>query len=137
MLFILKINKPSSEHQNWKTNCFRHARSYRGPLPKRTLFFGKFLFYSGIIPWEALIKAILWQRNQRPKIGEIAKSWGWLDDDELTLTSRNRNLAEPIGSSAVRLKLLNEGQLRMLLIRQQKLQKPFGANSSRSTGTLP
>jgi len=99
---------------------------YRGPVPKRKLFFGQFLFYSGAIPWEALIKAILWQRNQRPKIGDIAKSWGWLNERDIELAFRSRNLAEPIGSAAVRLNLLNEIQVKMLLIRQQKLQKPFG-----------
>ena len=38
---------------------------YRGALPHRRLLLGEFLFYSGLINWDSLIKAIVWQRRQR------------------------------------------------------------------------
>jgi len=126
---VSKETKPRSSVRKPSTTEREHRPSgtyYRGAVPNRKLFFGQFLFYSGAIPWEALIKAIVWQRNQRPKLGDLAKTWGWLDDEDLDTVTAKRNVFEPIGMAAVRLNLLNEGQVKMLLSRQQKLQKPFG-----------
>jgi len=52
-----------------------YSKYYRGPLPTRPLQFGLFLYYLGIIPFNAVISAITWQRRQRPVLGEIAKRW--------------------------------------------------------------
>jgi len=99
---------------------------YRGLMPRRRLMLGEFLFYGGFIPWEALIKGIVWQRRQRPRFGDMAKRWGWLDDSEISEGFSHRRLGEPLGQSLQRLGLLSEIQLGALITKQRGLQKPLG-----------
>lgn len=99
---------------------------YSGPIPSRKLPLGQFLFYSGEIPWEALIKAIVWQRNQRPRLGDIAKQWGWLAEQDVLYALRKRTLGEPIGETLVRHGLLSRAQLDTIIRRQRQMQRPFG-----------
>jgi len=103
-----------------------HGNYYRGPMPFRRLPIGQFLFYAGEISWESLIKAIVWQRNQRPRMGDIAKKWGWLREPEILFALKRRRLGEPIGEALVRHELLSRAQLEVLLRTQRNLQKPFG-----------
>ncbi len=114
----------SQEH----TGHQRHHRGsyYKGKLPSRKLLFGQFLFYSGAVSWEALIKAIVWQRNQRPRIGELAKRWGWVSQEDIRKAIRSRELGEPLGEAMIRLNLLSRAQLSTVLASQRTLQKPFG-----------
>jgi hypothetical protein len=99
---------------------------YRGSIPSRKLPLGQFLFYSGEIPWEALIKAIVWQRNQRPRLGDIARQWGWLVEQDVLYALRRRTLGEPIGETLVRHGLLSRAQLDAIIKRQRQMQRPFG-----------
>ncbi|MFC1770032.1 DnaJ domain-containing protein [Nitrospirota bacterium] len=99
---------------------------YKGRVPSRKLMIGEYLFYNGSIPWEALIKAIVWQRNQRPRLGEIARQWGWLTREQGKKIIKERNLGEPVGETLVRTGILNRTQLRTLISSQRKSQKPFG-----------
>lgn len=99
---------------------------HRGPMPSRHLPLGQFLFYAGEISWESLIKAIVWQRNQRPRMGDIAKKWGWLREPEIIYALKRRKLGEPIGEALVRHKLLSGAQLEVLVRTQRRMQKPFG-----------
>jgi len=104
----------------------RQGNFYSGRVPERGLPLGQFLFYSGKISWEALIKAIIWQRKQRPKVGEIAKGWGLLSDEQIMSLITNRKPGEPLGEAAVRLRLLKPHQVNTLLFYQKRLQRPFG-----------
>jgi hypothetical protein len=99
---------------------------YKGRLPARKLLLGEYLFYSGTIPWEALIKAIVWQRKQRPRLGEIARQWGWVTREQGQRIIKERNPGEPVGETLVRIKILSRTQLNALVTSQRKLQKPFG-----------
>jgi len=99
---------------------------YRGEVPSRKLLFGQFLFYAGEVSWEALIKAIVWQRNQRPRIGDIAQKWGWATSEGIKAAMEQRQLGEHLGESLVRLRLLSLAQLKSLLNKQRTMQRPFG-----------
>lgn len=99
---------------------------YRGKIPEFQLLFGQYLFYGGHVSWESLVRAIIWQRKQRPRIGELARQWGWLTEEQLLHAWRNREYGEHIGEAAIRMKYLEEIQLRTLLYRQRKMQRPFG-----------
>ncbi len=98
----------------------------RGPLPMRPLQFGLFLYYQGIIPFGAMISAIAWQRRQRPTVGEIAKSWGWLNDNNISTIINYRNGIQKFGERAEQLGLLNPLQVRTLLFHQRSRQKQLG-----------
>lgn len=99
---------------------------YRGPLPKRPLMLGHFFYYSGIASWRTIVQALIWQRGQRPKIGEVSRRLGLLDEEEIATILRRRSHCHPFGEAARRLGLLDEEQLRQLLQAQKRLQRRFG-----------
>ena len=98
---------------------------YQGPIPDCPLLFGRFLYYAGQTSWQTIIKALLWQRRQRPRFGEIGCGFGWLSEEtnQDILASRP---AGPFGQMAVRSGFLTEAQARLILFRQQRLQRKFG-----------
>lgn len=95
-------------------------------VPDRALRFGEFLYYSGVIPWRALINALAWQRRQRPRIGEIAQRWRWCTEVELMELLRGRRLGERVGEVLLRRGLISPFQLDVLLWQQRKIQKRIG-----------
>ena len=102
------------------------SKPQRGPLPTRPLQFGLFLYYLGVIPFNAVIAAIVWQRRQRPIIGEIAKKWGWLDENKINQIINHRGGAFKFGERAEKLGLLSPLQVRTLLFHQRSRQKQMG-----------
>lgn len=103
-----------------------HGKFYRGPLPARPLQFGLFLYYLGIIPFNAVISAITWQRKQRPILGDIAKRWGWLNDEQIKQILGHRCGAHKFGERAENLGLLTSLQIRAMLLHQRSQQKQMG-----------
>ena len=91
--------------------------------PLRT---GEFLYYSKVISWKLLISAIVWQRQQRERVGEIAQRWGWLSEYQLLQVAAGRVLGERIGEVLLRNNWLTPFQLRTLLHYQRKSQQPIG-----------
>lgn len=98
---------------------------YQGPLPLRNLLFGHFLYYSGRINWRTIAHALIWQRVNRPRLGEIGRRFGWLNEDDVVRVINNE-LQQPFGASAVMMGLLSESQLNLLVFQQKSLQKRFG-----------
>ncbi|MBU0483009.1 MAG: molecular chaperone DnaJ [Proteobacteria bacterium] len=99
---------------------------YQGPMPHRKLLFGHFMYYSGLIDWRTIVKALVWQRSQRPRLGEIGCRLGWLTEEDVLVILRNRGFLELFGQSAINHKLLNKKQLSVLVEQQKILQKKFG-----------
>lgn len=99
---------------------------YRGKLPARTLLLGEFLFYAGAVSWEALIRAIVWQRRQRPRLGEMASRRGWVGRGKARAVALEKGPGTPMGKALVDCGLLNRGQVRFLLRNQRHLQKNLG-----------
>lgn len=100
---------------------------YSGPLPNRRLLLGHFLYYSGIASWRMVVQALVWQRTQRPRLGELGQRFGLLQEEEIAVILRSRTILEPFGASAVGMGYLTEAQLQMLILHQKRLQKKFGA----------
>lgn len=121
--------KPAREKKK-NPGSFSHIRSfekkYRGTIPARKLRIGHYLYFSGLISWESLIKALVWQRRQRPRLGEIGRSLGWLSSRDIRKILSNRSSSTPFGRTAVRLDLLSESQLTILLSRQNRMKKKIG-----------
>jgi hypothetical protein len=111
-----------------KTNSGKGFAShfYSGQMPQWHLLLGRFLYYSGQISWDTLIKAITWQRLQRPVIGQLAFKTGILDCDGIERIIRLRKIGERFGECALRLGFLNSSQLKILLKRQAGMQQPIG-----------
>ncbi|WP_072906157.1 hypothetical protein [Malonomonas rubra] len=118
---------PAYTHPKRKRQDRPYSKYYRGPLPNRPLQFGLYLYYLGIIPFNAVISAITWQRKQRPVLGDIAKRWGWLDDEQIKQILNYRCTGvHKFGERAEHLGLLKPLQVRALLMHQRSQQKQMG-----------
>jgi hypothetical protein len=117
-------SKQSQRHDPPKTHPHKH--SSRGPLPARPLQFGTYLYYLGAIPFKTLINAITWQRRQRPSLGEIAKRWGWLNNEQISAIIFHRGGSKRFGEKAETLGLLNASQVRTMLYYQRTRQRQLG-----------
>lgn len=87
---------------------------------------GEFLFYSGVISWESLIKAIVWQRRQRPKLGRIASEKGWILPGQARFAALKKKAGTPIGEALIHLGLLERWQVDALVWRQRRMQSALG-----------
>ena len=99
---------------------------YHGPLPNRRLLLGHFLYYSGIASWRMVVQALVWQRTQRPRLGELGQRFGLLHEEEIRHILRGKTLFEPFGTSAVAQGYLTEAQLQLLIYQQKRLQRKSG-----------
>ena len=101
-------------------------RNTPGHLPRRPLQFGLFLYHLKIIPFNEMVAAVIWQRQQRPKLGEIGRSWGWLDDNKIRTILTSRYGLAKFGEKAERLGILTPQQIRTMLFFQRSKQPPMG-----------
>jgi hypothetical protein len=95
-------------------------------MPSRRLLFGQYLYYAGHISFSTLIKAIVWQRLQRPSVGAIAVSWGWMEGGNIIDILRRRKYGEKFGACALRCGYLSECQILRLLDKQKTVQPLVG-----------
>ncbi len=104
------------------------ARQEHSPLelPKRHLEAGLYLYYRGVISYAEMIEALVWQRRQRPIIGNIAESWGWLKSVDVQAVNRYHGRRGRFGARAVALGFLTPFQVQVLLRHQRQAQKLFG-----------
>ena len=100
---------------------------YRGNVPRRTLQIGQFLYYRGKISFNALISALLWQRKQRPSIGDIALHWGMLDREGVNRIFNSCGKPRLFGEKAVELGLLTVFQVNTILLYQRSQQHRLGS----------
>ncbi len=98
----------------------------RKPLPFRCLELGRFLYYQGMISYEELISALVWQRRQRPAVGDIALRWGWLNASAIERILGTTMPAGRFGEKAVGLGLLSLFQVNTLLYYQRSQQEKLG-----------
>lgn len=109
-----------------KTSSVKVEPLYTGRMPSRRLLFGQYLYYAGHVSLSTLIKAIVWQRLQRPSVGAIAVSWGWLEGGDIVDILRCRRYGEKFGECAFRLGRLSRYQLARLLEKQKQVQPLIG-----------
>lgn len=102
-----------------------HAAFHR--VPERSLEFGQYLYNRGLVTYQQLIEALVWQRQQRPSIGELAVNFGWLKSEDTDRVTRTSGTAySRFGEKAIRLGLLSSGQVQVLLRHQRTLHQKFG-----------
>lgn len=95
-------------------------------IPERTLEFGHYLYHRGLISYSEMIDALVWQRRQRPVLGELAVKLGWLKKDDARQVIRQPGSYSRFGERAIRMGLLTPGQVKALILYQRTLQKKFG-----------
>ena len=96
-------------------------------LPRRRLRLGEYLCHVRLISLRDLIEAVVWQRRQRERFGEISRRWGLLDEERSVLLLVGRAPGERIGAAARRLGLLSETEVRVVLGFQRRRQPPLGS----------
>jgi hypothetical protein len=99
---------------------------YRGEIPSRRILLGQYLYYAGYISMRQMWDAVIWQRTRRPRLGDLACQFRWLDRDDIKNILRNRRCGELFGEFARRTGLLSFYQLLVLLGRQRSLQPRIG-----------
>lgn len=99
---------------------------YEGPLPTFRVKLGLFLYYKGSIPYSAVVKALIWQRDMRPPIGDLAVAWGWLEPQFVSIIRSATELTGSFGEKAVELGLLTRSQVGVLLLHQRLMQAHIG-----------
>ncbi|NDY41664.1 J domain-containing protein [Dissulfurirhabdus thermomarina] len=99
---------------------------HRGPVPRRPLPLGLYLYYRGRVPYEAVLEALAWQALRRPRIGELAAARGWLTAAQVARVLRAARAGGRFGERAVTLGLLARAQVQRLLAEQQARQPPIG-----------
>lgn len=121
------VNTPRpGERSKGRTRAPGADHFYTGGLPRRTLLIGQVLYYSGVISWNTLIDAIVWQRRQRPLIGQLARRWRKLSDTEIQVILMERHLGEKFGECAIRSGYLTRFEVMALIGGQGRLQRPIG-----------
>jgi hypothetical protein len=103
-----------------------HERYYTGVFPTYSLKLGQFLYFACEVSWQDLVRAMRWQRDQRPAYGEIAKAWGWLTDKDIQAVRAATELPGMFGERAVALGLLTEKQAAFLVRHQHHSQPRLG-----------
>jgi len=68
----------------------------------------------------------VWQRKQRPRLGEMARQQGWLNFGDVSTVLRHSTSRNPFGKTARQLGLLSDSQIHSLVWRQKRMQKKFG-----------
>lgn len=106
----------------------RHSSDffYSGTLPRRSLLLGQYLYYSGRISWKDMIDAIVWQSEQRPKIGQLALQAGIMSSQQIVTVLSKRAGDERFASCAQRIGFLSSRQRIALIGRQRKMQRCIG-----------
>lgn len=103
-----------------------YERLYGGQVPMIRLRIGRYLYFRGVVSFQAVLEALAWQRAQRPALGALARSWGWLDDDDVQCIVRTTAVRGRFGERAVQLGLLAPWQCRELLQGQRLRQERLG-----------
>lgn len=94
-------------------------------LPRRRLPFGMFLYHQGLISYGDLAKALVWQRKQRPRLGDLSRLWGRLSEEQIRLVLAGEG--RRFGEKAVAMGLLNQFQVNTMIHYQRSRQQPLGA----------
>ncbi|MDH5299607.1 MAG: J domain-containing protein [Desulfobulbaceae bacterium] len=113
--------RPCADNPQWNIDS-----RFEGNLPNRELRLGHFLYYAGLISWRQIIQALVWQRTQRPRLGELGRRYGWLNDADVLAVLQARRPPQLFGQTAVSLGLFTEKQLQTLIWRQKFLQRKIG-----------
>jgi hypothetical protein len=101
-------------------------RYYSGIMPRRPLLFAEYLYYSGIITWESLLQAIVWQKRMKSRFGDVACRLRYLSEEQIWKIIKKRRVKEKIGDAAFRMNFLNRFQVQSILWHQTVSQKRIG-----------
>jgi hypothetical protein len=109
-----------------KTNFFDSKALFKGALPDRAMLFGHFLYYSGLVDWQTIVRALIWQRASRPRVGDIGVRFGWLARKDILTILKSGNCTDAFGRKAVAGGKLSRYQMQAILAFQKKSHRRIG-----------
>jgi hypothetical protein len=115
-------DSPESSHRD----AGRQTHGGHRPLPHRQLRLGEFLVQKGIVSPAELARALAWQREAVPRLGQIAAGWRWIGAQAVEGALADRREGEFVGALLVRHGLLTPLRLRILLRHQLRVRPPLG-----------
>ncbi len=96
-------------------------------MPQRQLRLAQYLFYSGRISSRQLVEAVVWQRNSRPLVGQLAAELGLLSAPEVERIVSHCKQGEPFCDAARRLGYITPQERRVVLAAQRRRQPLIGS----------
>ena len=118
--------KPYKHNNKSENNRNISDTVYSGIMPDYKLPLGRFMYYSGIISWQTLIKSILWQKKSYSLIGQLAIKWNMLSSAEIKWILSEKIFPEKFGEFALRNGYLTGFQIAALLGKQNSCKRPIG-----------
>ncbi len=91
---------------------------HEGNVPCCKLRFGQYLYYKKVVSWRQCMQSLLWQRKERPLIGQLAIEWNYLKAQDVISVLSLAKPGESFGETALRIRLLSQYQILALLGRQ-------------------
>ncbi len=104
----------------------KHEYFHQGEMPQKRMQLGMYLYHKGIISYQALARALAWQRSCRPPFGELAKSWGFMTEAGINATLRDVDSTGTFGDRAMALGHLRKDQRGVVVLHQLSLQPVIG-----------
>ncbi len=99
---------------------------FEGELPARPMLFGHFLYYSGLIDWHTIVRALIWQRSSRPRVGDIGVRFGWLAQKDVLSILQSGSCTDAFGEKAIAKGKLSRYQMQAILAYQKKNHRKIG-----------
>lgn len=109
-----------------KTSSFDSKALFKGQLPERPMLFGHFLYYSGLVDWQTIIRALIWQRSSRPRVGDIGVRFGWLAQQDILAILQSGHCRDAFGVKAIAEGKLTQHQVNTMLSFQKKYHRRIG-----------
>jgi hypothetical protein len=123
--------KPSGKNGSAGYNTASSAGSSRsthvpGYIPRRTLRFGQYLYYSGVLTWDQLIAGLLEQRTERVSFGKTARNLDLMSASGLKQLNRAARPGTFIGQTAEKLGLISPAGIELILMHQRRHSRSLG-----------
>ncbi len=120
-----KQHSKQYSRKNYKTYHDINRKRKR-TIPKLKLRLCRFLYYKGIINYKTIIDALVWQLQNRPKVGEIALKNKFITFDKILKIIKTRNIGEKFLEAAVRLNYINNYHVKHIFRIQESYNVPIG-----------
>ena len=95
-------------------------------MPNCRVRFAQYLFYKGVIDWNTIIDALVWQKKNRPRVGQIGLDFGYFEESTINFILSNRSLGLLFCRAAVELGFISNYQSLTMIGRQKQFNAPIG-----------
>jgi hypothetical protein len=117
---VATVRRDQGQTQELRDRIYRDLMASPRPL------LGRFLVQKGLVTLSELIRAVHWQRQQRPPVGRIAIDWELMQWSGVIELLKSKDAKTPFCTHAVRQGALEPAQRVAILTKQREMQRPIG-----------